>query len=278
MVEISSFTAEISTMGVEVFDFGDAFKDFGMTEFMKEVFFRKSLVPFPDADAKHIKFKTLTERVNTENAIDWTSKFVERTKEQYSFGSYAKVNSLLMRHDNEEDTFGNGYLYINNNNLKDNITLLQSKYFAPSGTLRAIRSVSGLFLQIKFWEREIKQEESGPPTIDYQPLENRFFLLREEWIEKSITIGNTTVTGYPKAAIHGTTMGDVVEEFYSDWDEIFDSLRIHDIDLKLNQFNVNGLVMDRPYWFEQEGAFYLLNRLIYETGKVARGEFLKIKK
>ena len=77
-INISSFNASISTMGIEVFDFGEAFKDYTMTEFIKEIMFRKSLTPFPDTDAKHIKFKTLSERVDTENYIDWTNRFVTR--------------------------------------------------------------------------------------------------------------------------------------------------------------------------------------------------------
>lgn len=77
--------------------------------------------------------------------------------------------------------------------------------------------------------------------------------------------------------MNGTTLDDVVDEYYSDWDKIFNNLRIHNIDLRLNQFDLNALELDKPYYFEQEGAYYLLNRLIYESGKIAQGEFLKIK-
>lgn len=275
-IKITSFNASISTMGIEVFDFGEAFKDYSMTEFIKEVMFRKSLTPFPDTDAKHIKFKTLSERVDTENYIDWTNRFVVRTKEEYQFGSYAIVNNLLMKHDNEDETFGNGSLIVNNRNLKDNTTLLQSKYYAPSGDLKKIRTVGGLFLELKFWEREIKDDD-GTQQIEYKPLRNRYFMLREEWVNASIKIGETTTTGYSKASMNGTSLSDVVNEYYSNWNSIFDGLIIHDIELKLNQFDVNTLELDKPYYFEQEGAFYILNKLSYESGQLTKGEFLKIK-
>src|SRR5690606_4841298 len=167
-----ALNAEISTMGVEVFDFGDAFKDYSMTDFVKEVMFQKSLTPFPDVDARHIKFMTLTQRIDTSNAINWSKKYVRRTKESYEFGSYAKQNSLLMKHDNDEDTFGNGSLNVPNDNLKDNTTLFQSRYFAPSGNLKLISGIGGeFFLEIKFWDREVKDDD-GVQTIEYKPLSN----------------------------------------------------------------------------------------------------------
>lgn len=275
-ISISSFSAKISTMGVEVFDFGDAFKDYSMTDFVKEVMFRKSLTPFPDVNAKHITFKTLAQRVSTANAINWTSKYARRTKEEYQFGSYAKQNSLVMKHDNQEDTFGNGYLPVPNDNLKDNTTLLQSKYFAPSGNLRAIRNINGeFFLEIKFWDREVK-EDDGSQVIEYKPLSNRFFLLKGQTVNKTINIGEIEVTSFPKAIMDGTKMSDVVNDYYSSWGAIFNQLKIHDIELALNEYDVATLRLDLPYYFEQEGAFYLLNKLNYESGKLATGEFLKI--
>src|SRR5690606_515132 len=63
-VTMSALNADISTMGVEIFDFGDAFKDYSMTDFIKELMFRKSLTPFPDVNDKHIKFMTLSERLD----------------------------------------------------------------------------------------------------------------------------------------------------------------------------------------------------------------------
>jgi hypothetical protein len=273
---IGAFNAEISTMGVEVFDFGEAFKDYSMTDFVKEVMFRKSLTPFPDVNAKHISFKTLAQRVSTSNAINWTSKYARRTKEEYQFGIYAKQNSLVMKHDNQEETFGNGYLPVPNDNLKDSTTLLQSKYFAPSGDLKAIRNINGeFFLEIKFWEREVK-EDDGAQVIEYKPLSNRFFLLKEQTVNKTIEIGEIEVTSFPKAIMDGTKMSDVVNDYYSSWGVIFNRLTIQDIELALNEYDVATLRLDLPYYFEQEGAFYLLNKLNYESGKLASGEFLKI--
>ena len=274
-ITVGVFSATLKTMGVEIFDFGEAFKDFGMTEFVKEIMFRKSLTPYPDTEAKHIKFQTLTQRLNTDDAIDWSDKYIKRTNESYDFGSYAKMNSLLMKHDNNEDTFGNGYLTVNNENLKDDITLLQSRYFAPSGNLRKIRSLTGFFHEIKFWEREAKENTgSGPIEIEYKPISNRFFILREEIVNRSITIGEITVVGYPKASIQGTVMEDVVSEYYKDWGKLFNNLKIHEIELLLNR--ISNVRMDKPFYFSQEGAFYVLNKLIYKSGQKAKGEFIKI--
>lgn len=276
-VTLVNLNAKFSTMGVEVFDFGEAFRDYSMTDFIKEIMFRKSLTPFPDVDDKHIKFMTLSDRIDVSNAIDWSKKYVSRNKEAYAFGSYAKQNSLLMKHDNSEDSFGNGILEVNNDNLNDTYTLFQSNYFAPSGNLKRISSIpTELFYEMKFWEREVKDDD-GVQTIEYKPLSNRFFLLREQNVTRTIDIGGIIVTSFPKATMQGTSMNDVVNEYYVDWWRIFDDLRIHDIELMINQHDIATVRMDVPYYFEQEGAYYILNRLPYESGKTVIGEFLKIK-
>ena len=45
-------------------------------------------------------------------------------------GSYAQKNVLQLKHNNEVDTYGNGYFYVNNKNLKDEQVIVDSKLFA----------------------------------------------------------------------------------------------------------------------------------------------------
>jgi hypothetical protein len=272
---VNDFYAKLDTVGVEIFDFGEAFKDYSMTDFMKEIMFRKSLTPFPDVNEKHISFQTLSERLDVSNAIDWSRKYSRRKRESYDFGSYEKVNTLEMKHDESEDTFGNGALVVSNENLKDNKQIFVSKYFAPTGNLVQIRNLPYLFLELKFWDRSIKETDSGQ-EITYKPLNNRFYILREEIVNGSLQIGNSIVSSFPKASMEGTTFDAVVRDYYGEWGRIFDNLKIHEIELLINEYDVATLQMDRPYYFEQEGVFYLLNRLSYESGKVGIGEFLKI--
>jgi hypothetical protein len=132
-----------------------------------------------------------------------------------------------------------------------------------------------LFLELKFWDRSIKETDSGQ-EITYKPLNNRFYILREEIVNGSLQIGNSIVSSFPKASMEGTTFDAVVRDYYGEWGRIFDNLKIHEIELLINEYDVATLQMDRPYYFEQEGVFYLLNRLSYESGKVGIGEFLKI--
>lgn len=276
-VTADSVDLELSQQGFEIFDFGEAMKDLSMTDFVKEVMFRKSLTPFPDANEKHIVFKTLSQRLDTSDYIDWSDKFVRRVDEIYEFGDYAIANNLLMKHDNNEETLGNGSLFVKNLNLKDNKTLFQSNYFAPPGNLVLLRgALAEFFYLIKFWDREIKDDE-GTQTIQYKPITNHFFLLKEQTVNKTLVIGGLTVESFPKAIITGTMLTDVVSEFYSDWHRIFDGLRIHSIELKIGSYELSTLVMDKPYYFSDEASMYLLNKLSYESGKTATGEFLKIK-
>lgn len=273
-INITSLVFRLYSLGIEVFDFGEALKDYSMTDFVKEIMFRKSLTPFPDINEKHITFQTLSQRLDTTKSIDWSSNFGRRLKEEYRIGDYGKQNILKLRHDNEDDSFGDGLLAVNNENLKDKEVILQSKYYAPSGILRKIVG-NEFFLELKFWEREIK-EEDDIKIIEYKPLNNRFFLLREEVVDKSIKIGEVTVDSYPKASMNGTLLSDVVDEYYKDWGKVFNSVRLHDIELTINAYDIATLRLDVPYYFEQEGSFYLLNRMPYETGKTVIGEFIKI--
>lgn len=269
-VDITSVVLDVYSRDVEYFDFSEAFSSLSMTDFVKVVMFRKSLTPFPDVNEKHIVFKTLSERLDTSEYVDWSNKFIDRKSETYDFG-YAKENLLLMRHDNDNETFGNGTLRVNNENLKDYKNIFQSLFYAPTGDLRSV--LSKLFFVIPFWDRTIKDDMS----IEYKPLKNRYYLLREDIVVTTLQIGGQSVDEFPKASITGTMLSDVVEEYYSEWGRIFDNLRIHSIEVLVNSYDFATLQMDVPYYFKQEGAMYLLNKLSYESGKPATGEFLRFR-
>ena len=272
-INVRIFDFQLYNLGIEYFDFSQALSEFSMTDFIKEIMFRKSLTPITDVNEKHIKFRTLEERVSPNKVTNISSIYAGRVNELYTFGGYAKMNTLELRQDKDGDVYGNSALIVNNENINSNRNLYTSKFYAPSRDL--IKYNDEYYNVFKIWEKEVKESDNGV-EVDYKPLRNRFYMLREEKVEKSMKIGNSTVPRFRKASTEGTLMSHVVQSYYNSFPKLFDSLRIHNIKLKLNAYSFSVFDLDRVFFIEQEASYYLLNRLIYESGSLAEGEFIKI--
>ena len=100
--------------------------------------------------------------------MDWSAsnqKYVEDVNEKYIIGSYAQVNRLSYKYNDVEADFNDGFLYVNNKNLKDEKNLIKSQIHSPEKNTSAL--IFGSFNVYKFWEKEVKDDG----TIDYKEIE-----------------------------------------------------------------------------------------------------------
>jgi len=94
--------------------FDQAFIDYLMTDFVKEIMIRFGLTPFKDKYSNTIHFLTLTELLQNTNINNWSSKFNRKLSEKYTFGNYAKKNIFAYQYNDEGLKHNNGSLDINN--------------------------------------------------------------------------------------------------------------------------------------------------------------------
>lgn len=285
----NSTEVTLSTIGLGNIDLQNVFKDFKIKDFFKEILWRTGLTPVKDKNVNHISFVSLQQRLSRENSIDWTSKFLKRNKEGYIYNDYAQKNIFSLKHNNEDDLTGNGNLFVNNKNLTDEKILIDSKIYAPEYEAYRFFSSGSVVnfdtYKYRVWERETEENEEGNLTINYKALSNRFFFVRFKraqvatWSFVSDINNDDYITlNSPNYAVSENTLFDeAVYNNYSEYSTIFQNFRVHELELLLSLPDALNVDFLKPYFFRQENAFYILNKLTYRNKKTSIGQFIKLK-
>lgn len=283
--KITSFKVYKTNQGTV--SLSDAFKDFQIKDFIKEVFWRTAVTPVIDKATNTMSFISVDERLDFNRAIDWSDKFIRRTKEQYINGSYAQKNAFKHKYNDEDDISQNGYLLVNNRNIEAEKTIVQSKIYAPENfnTIFEDTTLDESVTTKKFtvWSRETKENEDGELEIEYKGLNGRFYIMKfnlspeSTWRFVSEKIaGSATVSQFPYANTIGTTFDQIVPVKYAKYPWLLDGFKSHEIELALSVLDILEIDMTRPYYFSQEAQCYILNKLNFQEGSEASGEFVRI--
>lgn len=264
----------------------DAFKDFKIKDFFKELLYRTGLTPVPDNVTKVITFVPISQRIDIENAIDWTDKYIRRKKEIYLKNSYAQRNLFKMKYNEGSANKNDGVITVNNRNIDDEKTLVQSVFYSPVEGTTTFRDVDNGFIQtaiLPMFSKEVDTDENDEVTTTYKELDNRFYFIRRNtvtdktWkLESEIVPGSQLVNELHFATTENTLLGSLVDLNFSEYAKIFNNFRSHDIELALGLEDILSLDLIRPYYFEQEAGYYILNKLPYQDGETTTGEFVRI--
>lgn len=256
-------------------------KDFSIKDFIKEIIWRTGLTPVLNKETNAVNFITLDSRLDFDNAQDYSHCFVKRKGEIYQ-SDYAQKNTFKLKKNIDTDTTGDGYLYVPNVNLKDEITLAQSKIYAPD---KKIVTSFGAFStnQYKIWDTETKDND-GVIEITYKGLSGRFYFVRKETVTGSFNlvseklVDSGIVSSLPIAINTDTLFEEAIFKNYAEYQKIFTNFRIHNIDLAMTINDFMGLDLTRPVYLQQENAYYICNKISFEEGEKSTGEFIKINK
>lgn len=271
----------------------EAFKDFTIKDFFKEIIWRTGLTPIINKDNNYIDFIPLSERLDFDNAIDWTDKYVKRIKESYVQEGYAQTNVFELKHNNEADTRGNGYLYVSNRNLKDREAIVQSKMYAPELVRSEFESINGLNTfetdTYPIWQQDVKRDEEDNVIIEYKGLSNRFYFLRFEnyntaggadgfrLVSEALNTSQLVAT-LPIAINNETLFDELVFKNYTEYSEVLNNFRAHDIEFALDILDIVELDMTKPIYVKQEGQYYLRNKINWQEGSTCMVECIRINK
>ena len=289
-IVFNSYDFKLYQISQQVVDFGSEFLDVSLSEFIKEIMMRFALTPFIDVESKHIKFLTLSERINTNNVKDWTDKFVKRTDENYIYKDYAQRNWLKHKYNDENATFNNGFLSVSNQTLQPQKDLYSSKFYSFNNEITSFYDSDFTNNSFPIWDREIKEtinNDTTPPTktydVNYKGLSNRFYFIRRNILPKTINIGSQLLRIEETAnnvAIVDTkylSYSDAVNN-YKDFVKVLNDTRIHEIELFLNINDLLDLDLESLYYFSQENQYYILNRITIDlTNNINKAEFIRVK-
>lgn len=258
--------------------FTKAFIKLKISDFIKEVMTRESLTAFTDSENKHIDFLTLEERIS-QDAVDWSDRYVKRTKESYLYKDYNQQNWMRHKYSEELASFNDGSLSIDNANLDLTKNIYESLSFSPDRDLSTFTENSSGYKvpRLPMFEVDVKEDESTGDLIGtYKFKEGRFFFVKSQWVNKTIYIQDNEVVGFPMANINGNVFKDIVFNNYKDFVNLSQDAKVHDIELALSLSDIISLDLSKLYYFDSEASYYVLNRLTYKTGENTKGEFLKI--
>ena len=287
-LKFNSYNIKLTQISQSIIDFGKEFLGISIAEYVKEIMIRFALTPFIDVENKNIKFLTLSERINTLNVIDWTDKYIERTNETYTYNDYAQRNWLKHKYNDENATFNNGYISVNNKNLADQKDLYSSKFYSYNNEVTTFYSNDFKNNSFPIWNREIKEtinNDTNEKTyeVSYKGLSNRFYFIKRKELNKTINIGSQllkiedSVNSVKIADTLSLSYSEVINN-YSEFSKVLSDTRIHEIDIFLDINDLLNLDLKALYYFSQENQYYILNRLTIDfSSRVTKGEFIRVK-
>lgn len=244
-------------------DFLDELKGMTMRDFLNEIIWRFGLTLFKEKYSNVYDFKTISEITNFENTIDWSSKFVSKESEKYIFGSYAQNNLMRYKYNDDNANHNDSYLAIDNKNLDDSKTIIQSKIYSPE--LSFSNSLGFTSKVYKLWDKEPKDDG----TTTYKALANRFYFMRsiENTFATTVTIGSPslltsqTITAAPIESFAGLTFAEIISKYYPDIKKILNKSQVLNVRLNLKDSDVSDIDFSVPYYFKQLGGSFMLNKI-----------------
>lgn len=202
--EESDLSMTFTKVNPVVIDFGEAFIDFSATDFVKEVMAEFGLSLFKDKYQNHYEFLTMDERLQTAEVEDWSGKYQGKVSEKYIYGSYAQMNILKHRYNEENASYNDGSVTIDNVNLPDQKTLFQSKLHSPERL--TVNYFGRDTLVYKAFDKEIK--DNG--EVKYKSLDKRFYFIRST----PYRFPNGTAIGSEQLGTEQAIVGDAQVEAY----------------------------------------------------------------
>lgn len=259
-------------------DFLNEFKGMTIKEFLNEMLWQFSLSLFKEKYTNIYNLKTVSERTNQTNAIDWSHKFKGEISEKYIFGSYAQQNFFKYKYNDQNANYNDGSFFLDNKNLEASKTVIQSKIYSPE---LSISNALGFNTNVyKLWDKTPKDDG----TTTYKPLANRFYFTKS--INKTFTslkIGSeslatdTMVTSAPIESYSKLKFGDIIFENYSELQRLINKSIIKTVYLDLKDTDVADLDLSVPYYFKQLGGSFLINKIPnYLPNKKNTAELIRI--
>jgi hypothetical protein len=255
-----SVTTAIDLIDGFVLGFDQAFIDFRISDFMREIMVRFGLTPITDNRTKHIKFLTLAEKLQTEKRLDWSDKFVKASK-TFVFKDYAKSNDFKFRYNEENEKHENGDLKVLNENLAEVKTAFQSSTYAPErNTLPLLGFNTRTF---RIWNKELKDDGE----IEYKDLEGRFYFVKAERADLTVTIESEllnqsgTSAVYWKASYFRCSWSQLLIDFYTNFRQIVSRSKVFKVQAWLTKKDIEEIKFDELVYFKQLGGYGFINKI-----------------
>lgn len=247
-----------------------------ISDFVKDVMVRNGAIAVHDANNEnHINFYTIKDRIDFP-IEDWTKKYIDVISEEYIYEGYAQENRLTHEYEHEGDNYADGVIKIDNENIPASNEIYKSFSYPAEKYGRTYNYPllpTSSYDVFRFKMFEIEETNTGEI---YKPLNNRsYFATKWHSNVPEIYVNNNLHLSPPLA--NNFDMRRAKIDFYTEFEELLNDLKIKKIKLKLNALDLTQNLFEFKYYFKQENKFFLLNSLSVKDNGDAEGEFIELK-
>jgi len=244
-------------------NFNDALVDFKATDFINEIMQHFGLTAFKDKYTNTIEYLTLDEILQNDNVIDWSDKFLSKNSEKYAYSNFAKKNNFKYKYNDGNLAYNDGAIFIQNENLKDETTIIASKFYTPEQqTTLVLSNDSNVY---KFWDKEIKDDLS----INYKPLSGRYYSLRSNDYDFGTTLTleseelgtTTTFTEAPIESYFRLKQQQIIYDNYLTIGSILENARVIDASFYLSPLDYESFDFKQLIYVRQLSSYYQVNKI-----------------
>jgi hypothetical protein len=281
---LSEIVLRLTKLAPSVINFGEAFGDFSIRDFLTEIVQRFGLTMYKDKYANTYRFLTLQEVLETSPVEDWSHKFIKKTQEDYIYGSYAQRNWFRYTYNDKEQSQSDGYLEVPNANLPDTTDIFKSKIYSPEKQKSIyLNNETNVY---KLWDKEVVENpEEGQPPVKHKALDKRYYLLRATPKNTGITlqsnansIANGFCQNYYAESYSGLPFQDIKNTYYAPLERVLQNSLIVQVQLWLTDADVANFDFRKKYHIEQLGANFIMNKITnYIPGKPTVCEMVRVK-
>lgn len=260
-------------------NFEEALIDFSIKDFVNEIMQHFGLTAFKDKYENKIKYLTLDEILQNPDTLDWSDKFSGRNTEKYIFGNYGKKNTYSYRYNNDNEKHNDGFLTIDNENLKDEVAVLKSKIYAPNSEKT---TVLGLYSNVyPIWSRTPK--DNG--DVEFKELEGRFYYMRYQThdygsthhLKSEVLNTSVTFTTAPIESYYRLKLSQVLYDNYSTIESIFNKSKVIEAEFYLSVSDVESFEFDKLVFIKQLGSYYLVNKIVnFIPNRLTKAELVEV--
>lgn len=282
IVTPSQLSVKLVKVNESDYDFGAAFSEFSVRDFLTEVVHRFGLTLFKRKHENHYEFLTLQEQLQNATVADWSGKLAKKVSESYVYGNYAQRNWMRYSYNDMKNNHNDSYIEVANVNLLDSRDIIKSKIYSPE-------KLKAPFLNrqvnvYKLWDKElVENPEEGEKPYTYKSLDKRYYFLRSETVYGNIGLYSDAMGNSANAANYFVekatklSFRDIIKDYYQPMRQLLENSRIITAELLLSEADVANFDFRKLYYFEQFSSYFLVNKITnYVPGKPVKCELIRI--
>ena len=211
---------------------------------------------------------------------DWSNKFNKVTTEAYQIGNYAKNNWLKYKYENEESSYADAVIKIDDETLDNETTIIERPYRAADRSLVTLNNER--IRLCKLYSKEYN-DDGTLKAVKAEKVEPYFIrVMKATGTIKYKMFGaqsNNQHSGtYPIARFDGLDFNNVVPNRYSAFANILNYSRKITAEFLLNPMDIHNLDFFKLKYIRQLGHIFYLNKVSNYTGKgVTKCELIQLR-